>query len=565
MIISLISLVVTIALAGFIIWRGFANREPRGPRGHGIRRFFQYGTAYLLFVLTAIGLSGLLGRALGRAVTLSGGQSDLALDISFTVVGLPLLALMGFWIRRTIARDAAEVRSVGWAMATTAGTLTALGVTVYAAYNCGLLLFGINEYDGYDLAQLLVWGSSMLGLWFIDRLNTPERNGRPHLFIGSTLGLVLTATATVNTLSAAIDILLHASGQTMYSNDLDPLWRGLILAAIGIPVWVLYWFESARRSERDRLWYGYVLLLGTAGGMIASVVAASTAVYRSFVWWFGDPFTTSAAVHFRDVPTAASTAVVGAALWWYHQRLLLTPEPRNEIDRVYDYSMSAIGLGATGVGIAYAIVATIEGLTSATVLTGGSVMNTLLLAATLLIVGTPVWANYWQGISRAVFANHDTEVTAPTRRAYLFILFGVGGITAIAGLVSGVYLFADDMLGVGISSESFYRMRWALATLLATGGIAAYHWLVYDRERGVMRATQHGPQYILLIGPKDAELEASIEHVTGGRVHTWTPTNGFAGVWTAQAVMREVDHCQDDTLILFAEGSRLLAVPVQRD
>ena len=56
MIISLISLVVTIALAGFIIWRGFANREPRGPRGHGIRRFFQYGTAYLLFVLTAIGL-----------------------------------------------------------------------------------------------------------------------------------------------------------------------------------------------------------------------------------------------------------------------------------------------------------------------------------------------------------------------------------------------------------------------------------------------------------------------------------------------------------------------------
>lgn len=108
-------------------------------------------------------------------------------------------------------------------------------------------------------------------------------------------------------------------------------------------------------------------------------------------------------------------------------------------------------------------------------------------------------------------------------------------------------------------------MRYALGTLVATGSLAAYHWLIYDNERDAMRAQQRGPHYVLLIGPKDDALEHAIEHATGGRVHTWTPTNGFAGVWTRNAVLHEVEVCTDDTLILFAEGSRLLAVPVVRD
>lgn len=565
MIINLISLFVTLALAGLVGWRLFSGRDARGPRGHGIRRFFQYGTAYVLFVLSAVGLTGLFGRALGRAVALSGGQSDLALDISFTVVGLPLLTVMALWIRRTIARDPSEVQSTAWAAASAAGTLTALGVTMYAAYNCGIMAVGINDYDGYDLAQFVVWGASLLGLWLLDRSKTPAENDRAHLFIGSAIGLIVTATAVVNTLTAAIEILLNTSGQTLYSNDLDPLWKGLVLVAIGAPVWMLYWFESEVSASRDRLWHGYVLLLGTAGAMIAAISAVSGALYRTLVWFFGDPFTTVAATHFRDVPTAAATAVVGAAIWWYHQRLLVTPDPRNEVDRVYEYSMGGISLIATGIGLGYAIVATIEGITSATVLTGGSVMNTLLLAATLLVVGTPLWGNYWQRIGRAVALHREEELTAPTRKAYLFLLFGLGGVAAIGGLVTGVYLFVDDLLGVGISGSTFYRMRWAIATLLSTGGIAAYHWLIYDRERDLMRSTQHGPHYVLLIGPKDSALESTIEHTTGGRVHTWTPTNGFAGVWTKQAVLQEVENCADDTLILFAEGSRLLAVPVQRD
>lgn len=562
---NLISIALTIGIVALIAWRVFGGRGDGIARGQGIRRFFQYGVQYLLLVISAVGASGLISRALGRSTVLTGGQSDLALDIAFTVVGVPLFVTMALWTRRLINQDASEVKSLAWAIASTATTLTALGVAMYATFNVGLWVVGINEYDGFDLAQLLVWGVVLVTSWTIDRAYTPIDNGRPHLFLGSAVGLLVSSVAIANTLTAAFELLLRSSGQTIYSDNLNPLWRGLVLAAIGIPVWALYWFENALPTKRDALWYGYVLLLGTAGGFIASIASASTVLYRGLVWLVGDPTTTSAAIHFRDVPAALAVTLVGAGIWWYHQGKMATPGPRNEIDRVFDYSMSGIGLVATGVGIGYAVIAVIEGITSATVLTGGSVTNALLLATTLLVVGTPVWTMYWARIGQHVIANRSAELAAPTRRAYLFLLFGVGGIAAIISLVTGVYLFADDLLATGLSSNTFYRMRYALAVLISAAGVAGYHWMIYDDEREAMRAQHHGPHYVLLIGPKDDELEHQIGHMTGGRVHHWTPTNGFAGTWTHSAVLHEVATCKDDTLIMFAEGSRLLAVPVHRD
>lgn len=415
MIPNLISLAITIGLLAFVAWRVFGGRDRATARGHGIRRFFQYGTQYLVLMLSAVGLSGLLGRMLSRSSALAGGESDLALDIAFTVVGVPLLVTIALWTRRTLQRDPSEARSLAWVLSSTLSTLTALGITMYAAFNTGLWIAQVNEFDGYDIAQFVVWDVVLANLWLIDRYTTPLPAARPHLFIDSGIGLIVSGVAIANSLTATLELILHSSGQTIYGDSWDPLWRGLVLAAIGIPVWTMYWFEQAQPTTRDQLWYGYTLLIGTAGGLITAVVAASTVVFRGLVWVIGDPTTASAATHFRDVPGAASAALVGAAIWWYHPGQMVTSGPRNEIDRVFDYSMSGIGLIATGVGGGLAIVAAIEGLTSATVLT--SSMNALLLAATLLLVGTPIWGVYWQRIQEHVGINRDDELSAPTRRA----------------------------------------------------------------------------------------------------------------------------------------------------
>ena len=336
MILNLISLAITIGLLAFVAWRVFGGRERATARGHGIRRFFQYGTQYLVLVLSGVGLSGLLGRWLGRSTALAGGQSDLALDIAFAVVGVPMLVTIALWTRRTLLRDPNEAKSLAWAVSSTLSTLTALGITMYAAFNTGLWITQVNEFDGYDIAQLVVWGTALVGLWLIDRSTTPLTSARPHLFIGSGIGLIVSGVAIANTLTATLELMLHSSGQTIYGDSWDPLWRGLVLAAIGIPVWTMYWFEHAQPTTRDQLWYGYTLLIGTAGGLIATIVAASTVVFRALVWLIGDPTTTSAATHFRDVPGAASAALVGAGIWWYHQGQMITSGPRNEIDRVFD-------------------------------------------------------------------------------------------------------------------------------------------------------------------------------------------------------------------------------------
>ena len=94
---NLISIALTIGIVALIAWRVFGGRGDGIARGQGIRRFFQYGVQYLLLVISAVGATGLISRALGRSTVLTGGQSDLALDIAFTVVGVPLFVTMALW------------------------------------------------------------------------------------------------------------------------------------------------------------------------------------------------------------------------------------------------------------------------------------------------------------------------------------------------------------------------------------------------------------------------------------------------------------------------------------
>ena len=55
-----------------------------------VRRALVYGILFALVVVSAIGLTGLLERALGAGRLLAGGDSGLALSLAFTVIGAPL-------------------------------------------------------------------------------------------------------------------------------------------------------------------------------------------------------------------------------------------------------------------------------------------------------------------------------------------------------------------------------------------------------------------------------------------------------------------------------------------
>ena len=95
-----IAIIVTVA-------KRFSGRS-RGGAAQPVRGFFQYAVTYGLLVVVAVGVSGLLGLLLRGGTTLVADPGALAMYLSFTVVGAPLLTVMVMWARKRIARDPEE-------------------------------------------------------------------------------------------------------------------------------------------------------------------------------------------------------------------------------------------------------------------------------------------------------------------------------------------------------------------------------------------------------------------------------------------------------------------------
>ena len=573
----IVSLVVGIALVVAVVL--VARRFTAGAAGsgsseaHAVRRFFQYLLLYGLLIVVGVGVSGLLGRLFDGQIRLAGDEAGLARDLAFTVVGIPLVAGVALWSRSRFKAGPEESRSLGWAFYVTAASVTAL---VFAMTGLGQVLewaFGLSDYSGRSPAAVVVWGGLWAAHWWLGARVTPPEHARLHHLVGSLIGLATAATGLVGVLGGALRTLLGLD-EALAAGQGSPILRGLVVLLIGAAVWVVYWLVTARRDDRHPLWWVYVLLAGVGGGLVMAITAASMLLYSVLVWLIGDPGAADARSHFESAPTTAATAAVGVLLWWYHQAVLRGAghAARTEVRRVYEYLMAGIALLAGAAGLTVAVVALIEALAGTReVLVGTSIVNTLLAAFTLLIVGGPVWWVYWRLIHAATVADPGTELMSTTRRVYLFVLFGVGGVAAVISLLVGVYMLFEDVVNGVVGAETLRRMRFAIGVLLATAAISAYHWTVYqsDRRRTPSVAAEHEPRYVLLVGPADREVAREVAHRTHGRVQVWSRTDDGAHPWSADDVMAALDAMRTDRpavdeVIVLSDAEGLRAIPVHR-
>ena len=566
---ALLLVILVVVLVSLAIRRAGAREGVGAADGHAVRRFFQYLLLYGLLVVVGIGLSGLLGRLLERDVLLTADEVDLARNLAFTVVGVPVFVGVALWSRRRFLADADEARSLGWAFYVTAASLTAL---VLAMTGLGQVLewaTGLNDYSGHGLAAFLVWGALWGAHWWLDARVTPPEHSRVHHLAGSLIGLATAATGLAGVLGAALRSLLGLEGGAVLAGDGSPMLRGLVTLAVGAPVWLVYWVRTTARRERDPLWLAYVLLVGVGGGLVTAIASASTLVYSVLVWLVGEPRSTDAAEHFDSAPTAAAAVVVGLLVWWYHQAVLEAAgaEARTEVRRVYEYLMAGIGLLAAATGLTTLVVALIEAVTGTErVVVGGSTVNTLLAAATLLAVGAPVWWLYWRRIQTAADSAPTAELMSTTRRVYLFILFGLGGVAAVIALLVGVYLFFADVVDGTVGPETLRSMRFSIGVLLTAAAIAAYHWAVYRADQMQVPAVveAHGPKFVLLVGPADPEIAREVAHRTHGRVQAWSRTDDGRTTWSVDEVMAALGSTSADEVIVLSDAEGLRAIPVHR-
>ncbi len=569
MVSSLLLLVVIAAGVTVAVRRG-----SRGTGGSGdartVRRVFQYLLLYGLVVVTAAGVSGLLGRLLVTDLLVAGDDVGLARDLAFVVVGGPLLVGATLWTRRRFAGDGAEAGALSWAVYVTAASLTALVVAMTSLHRVLEWAVGLEDHDGPAVATTLVWG----GVWVVHRAVdarvTPREHARVHHVAGSLIGLAVAATGLAAVLAGSLRVLLRLGDESLLARGDDPVLPGVVTLLVGAPVWVVYWLRTAAKSDRHPLWLVYVLLAGVGAGLLVAVVAASTLLYSVLVWLVGEPGTSSAAEHFDGAPGAAAGVAVGALVWWYHAAVVRAGAggegggPRTEVHRVYEYLMAAIGLLAAAGGLLTVLAAFVEAATGAT-LVGGDAVNTLLAAATLVGVGGPVWWLYWRRVQAAAGRAPAEELASPTRRLYVLVLLGLGVVAGVVALVTTVFLLFVDVVAGTLGAETLRRMRFAVGVLLTAAAVGAYHAAVYrdDGARRPAAVEAPGPRYVLLVGSAGPEVAREVARRTGGHVQAWARTDDDPP-WSVDEVMAALADTAAQDVVLLREAGALRAVGVRR-
>lgn len=557
---ALLTLALPVVVVVLLVRQANARRLGGPGDGHGVRRFFQYLLLLALTLVVATGLWGLLAEPVRRPSIIDTGGA-LARSLAFVVVGAPILWLLAAWTRRLARQDPGELAGLGWAAYVTLTQLAAVGVAAVGVHDVLRSALVEGRLDAQAAVAVAVWGA----LWWIAHLldvrtlDGPRR--RPLLLLGSLVGWVLSMLGLVALLGAALAAFVLPAPDVIVGAT-SPLGGAAAVLAPGLAIWVWYWRHRLARTEVDGWWLAYVLPLGVGASLVVALAGVSIVVDRVLVRAFGESSGT-AGEYAAGTATAVGLAVVGTLSWWYHRQVMALRGPggRTELVRVLEYLLAGIALVAAAVGITLAVVALLEALApAAEVLVGEPVVNLVLAAVTLLLVGGPLWWWFWSRIRRARAAEPAVEVASPTRRAYLIVLFGVAGVVAVAVVLVAAFLVLDDLLTGQVGAGTAADVRVPLGMLAASATISAYHWAVYREDRRVRPAAvpvRRGPSQVLLVGPADEPLVADVRRATGARVEAWVTG---PGQWDRAAVLAALDGASGRQVVVLATSAGLEVV-----
>lgn len=548
-----------------LVIRKISGKEVSGgSSAQPVRLFFQYALAFGLFIIVNIGLAGLLGRVIDPSNIVSSDQAGLASNLAFVVVGGPLLAGISIWIKRSIAANPHDGQGfVPTFFATLAAVISLLVFmsTVIAAAQAAVS----NEpFYGQSLSSAIVWGIALAVVIRIANRVLPPADFRIHYFVGSLITAIAGVVGLVKVISGSLSVIFGLQESAIVTIGNSSAIDGLIILVVAAALWVFYWVKNANQKPSTDLWFGYVLLAGVGGSLVLAVTSSIIAIYRVLVWFVGDPTSDVATTYFAGTPTAVSSALVGTLAWWYHKSLLPLRAERTETNRVYEYLMSAISLIASTVGLAIVIVALIEALTPNVILDDEGVINTLLGAATVILVGAPVWWHYWSRIQKLVKQSPDAELSSPIRRVYLFTLFGVGGIAAIISLITVVFQLFEGILSSNLGASTVNEMRFALGILISTGIVAGYHWEIYRHEKDVEVAFTETVPNVLLVGPKSNDLFQALKDSTGAKVTYLQRADLADTAWPIDHVVELVSQSKERNLLVLLETTGVKVIPIIR-
>lgn len=513
----------------FLVVRNVRAASPGEQRsGPSLRRFLQYSFLLVALFTAAGGVSGLVELALATGEPLAGRPAaKLALSLSLSLVAVPVYAILWRIIRRSLERDAEERASLAWSLCLAVASTVAMVVALVALVRVGHWAVGAEGFPRASAARGLVWGT----VWVLHvRLLANRRVARTGpvadltVLAGATVALVTLAAAGAGLLALGFGQLYDAvAARALVA--VEP-WRAvrllLVPAVLAAGLWWWHWLRQAVAGPRTTLWHAAVILVPIFGGLLLLVVSSAVILDAVLQWLVGVPESPLAASHFALVPEALSAGLVGAWAWGYHRTVLVSaPERRRtEPERAYNYLAAAVSLVAAASGVAVAIVALLEALAPAPLAAADLAgRSTLVTAVTLLSVGGPLWWVFWRRLAHPDRLDGSSERDSPSRRAYLFLLFGGAGLAAVVSLIVILFTVLRELFEGTLSTAVVADVRTAVALLLTAGGVSAYHWTVYGEDRAERGAAEPVPErFVLLVAPDPAQLRDRLEQDTNATV-----------------------------------------------
>lgn len=505
------------------------DRPVATSAGQTVRRIIVYTLLFALVVITATGLSGLLGLLLDAGTTFVGDTTSiLAQALAFTLVGGPLAAVLWWVVWRRLA-EPAERSSLAWSLYISAMFLVAL-----ISFTTSLLSTASSLVDGDWYGPTLAGGFVWAAVWIAHRwMWRHPAKGPVHLVavpavLGAAFGLVLGVSGAIGALTFLFDAAI--SGVSAAASVGSPWWIGALQAAVwavgGGAVWAWHWYREGARSTSSGLANVLLVVVGILGGSLLTLGGIGTAVFVALRVLFDNSDTMTELL--APLPVAIAAAGVGALVWVYHRGIAENRSPATRNASMLATSGVALVAAATGIGV---IVNSALGILTEPL--AGEDTRTLLLAGiSALLVGGPVWWLTWRPLS-------PTDATALTtgRRIYLIAVFGLSAIVALVTLlVIGFRLFEFVLSG---EADLVERVRAPLGLLVATALVAGYHFSVWRSDRASAEASAPPPrlrtvgEVILVTGADPAPLVQVIESVTGASVTVWRTAVAAAPAPTA--------------------------------
>jgi hypothetical protein len=506
-----------------------------------IRRLYFYAVALISLEVVIWGLIGLL-RSIFSSRLVS-AANVLAQAMALVLVGVPIFLFHWLWTQRTAAKDeeerTASLRAIFF-YATLIGTLVPVAQNLLAFIN--RVALGISNVPtsralvgGFQTWQdnlIAIFVNGLVAAYFWRTLSVEWKSlpntesfadvRRLYRYLWLLYGLLMVIFGAQQTLRFIFRIpiptyLLGEVGREIFVN-------GLTLLLVGTPLWVYTWricqdALSAPAEKESNLRLGVLYLL-SLGGVITVLSAGGTLLNIVLRWAFGEAMESYEFV--QEIGGPISLGVPLAMVWAYYGSWLKNQIQLDENvvrragkQRLYSYILSALGLGATFVGVALVLSFVIDLLTS-NAFWGSSLRPRLAAAIATLVVGLPLWLATWRPMQAEALTEGDAGDHArrsTIRRTYLYLALFTGVIGGMASAVALVYQLVNALLSGEPPADFLSNVLNAAQLLVLFAVLLAYHLscMRHDNAQAgqTLEARQRGFP-VLVINPGNEDFISSM-------------------------------------------------------